>query len=72
MGSLPIPASMVKNLGIWFDAKLTFDAQTSALAGKRFRLLKMLRKILNFLPLSAQKTVIQTLTVSRLDYCNTL
>lgn len=46
--------------------------QATKTASTCFAILKWLRKILRMLPLSTQKTVIQALIVSRLDYGNML
>ncbi|XP_078515125.1 olfactory receptor 6N1-like [Lissotriton helveticus] len=36
----PLPKETVKNLGIWFDSELTFDAQSKAVAGMCFGVLR--------------------------------
>lgn len=72
LGPTPIPKAKVKNLGVWFDNTLSFSDQIAAVTRTCFGILKMLRKILDLLPLDAKRTIVQALLTSRLDYCNIL
>lgn len=59
LGTFPSPRPKPKNLGIWFDhQKLSFDSQITPQAGKCFRILKTLKKILDLLPVNARKAVV--------------
>lgn len=72
LGSAPAPKTVVKNLGVQLDQKLTLKEQVSTTIDACFHALGLLRRVFTFLPLSTRKTLIQTLVLSRLDYCNAL
>ena len=65
-------ASCVKNLGVQMDNRLTFEQQVVHLKQSCFRTLRNICKV-RFLLTSAQlKTIVNSLVVSCLDYCNGL
>ena len=65
-------ASCVKNLGVQMDNRLTFEQQVVQLKQNCFRTLRNICKV-RFLLTSAQlKTIVNSLVVSCLDYCNGL
>lgn len=66
------PVSKVKNLGVLFDGKLSFSFQANAVVSSSFYTLRMIKKLLPFVPPSAGKTLIGTLVMSKNDYCNGL
>lgn len=72
LGDCPSPVSSVKNLGMLLDTKLSFNAQINKLTSTIWLILKMIRKILPYIPLDSRKTVITALVLSRLDFGNTL
>lgn len=72
LGILPTPATKVRNLGIISDEKLSFSNHANTIISSSFYTLKMIRKILPLLPISAGKTLMSTLILSKLDYCNGL
>lgn len=45
LGEIPNPVSKVKNLGVYFDTKLPFEGQISAIASTCFFTIKTNRKI---------------------------
>ena len=64
--------STVKNLGIYMDNKLSFDSHMIELKKRCFRTLRNIRKIRFLLTKDQLKTVVNSLVVSCLDYCNGL
>lgn len=71
-GRMPNLCQKVRNLGVVFDERLTFEGQINKLASTFWGILKMIRKIRPFIPLDALKTVVTALALSRLDYGNAL
>lgn len=59
-------------MGVMFDDKLSFIHHTNAVVSSAFYILRMIRKLLPFLPFSAGKTLMSTLILSKVDYCNGL
>ncbi|XP_030048589.1 uncharacterized protein LOC115462741, partial [Microcaecilia unicolor] len=71
-GSLILPVSSARNLGVIFDSSLSFSAHIQQIAKTcRFFLYNIL-KIRPFLSEHSTKTLIHILVTSRLDYCNLL
>lgn len=68
----PVPTNKAKNVGVYLDLSLAMKEQVAAVSGSCFGLLKFLLRVFDILPLSARKTLLQALVVSRLDYCNAL
>lgn len=64
--------STVKNLGFHMDSGLTFDKQVLELKKRCFRTIRNIRKIKFLLDPSQIRTVVNSLVVSCLDYCNGL
>ena len=64
--------STVKNLGFHMDCGLTFDRQVLELKKKCYRTIRNIRKIKFLLEPSQVKTIVNSLVVSCLDYCNGL
>ena len=64
--------SVVKNLGIHMDNKLTFEKQIVELKKKCFRTIRNIRKIKFLLTTEQTKVIVNSLVVSCLDYCNGL
>uniref|UniRef100_A0A803TMD6 Reverse transcriptase domain-containing protein n=1 Tax=Anolis carolinensis TaxID=28377 RepID=A0A803TMD6_ANOCA len=69
--ALPLKAQ-VRSLGVLLDSALTLDAQVSAVAGRAFAQLKLVRQLRPYLVKSDLATVVHALVTSRLDYCNAL
>lgn len=72
MGSVPIPSKKVKSLEIYLDDKLTLGSQVNAVVSSVSYTLKICKKVLPYLPIVCQKTVILALALSKLDYCNSV
>lgn len=72
LGALPTPVNNFRNLGFIIDEPLLMKHQVAKISSTCFAVLQWLKKILWLIPLSAQRTVIQALVISRLDYRNAL
>ena len=64
-----IPAENVKNLGVWFDSKISGTKHAYRLCYIQMR---DLRQIWQYLPCHTTLTVPNALIGRRLDYCNSL
>ena len=64
--------STVKNLGIYMDAALTMKDHITELKKKCFLTLRNLKKIRFLLTTSQVKTIVNSLVISCLDYCNSM
>uniref|UniRef100_A0A803U0C0 Reverse transcriptase domain-containing protein n=1 Tax=Anolis carolinensis TaxID=28377 RepID=A0A803U0C0_ANOCA len=69
--ALPLK-SQVRSLGVLLDSALTLEAQVSAVAGRAFAQLKLVRQLRPYLVKSDLTRVVHALVTSRLDYCNAL
>ncbi len=73
LGSSTItPSTLVRNLGVIFDDQLTFKDHIAKTARSYQFALHNIRKIRPFLTEHAAQLLVQTLVISRLDYCNAL
>ena len=61
-----------KNLGVWIDCNLSFSAHINKTVCSCFLTLKELSKIKQFLPSEYINTIVTTLILLKLDYCNSL
>ncbi len=66
------PASMVTNLGVSQDPKLSMEQQVSKVCRNGFHQLYRLRKIRKYLSNEATQTLVHAFITSNLDYCNSL
>ncbi len=66
------PSSSVRNLGVIFNDQLTFKDHIAKTARSCRFALHNIRKIRPFLTEHAAQLLVQTLVISRLDYCNAL
>jgi hypothetical protein len=66
------PSVYIKNLGVFFDQYMTMGAQVSAVTKSSNYHLRNIGKVRKYLSTDACKTAVQTLVVSRLDYCSAL
>lgn len=72
LGDCPKPVNKVKNLGVIFDKKLTFNAQINNLASTIWYMLKMITRVCPYIPQDSCKTLVMALVLARLDYANAL
>ena len=66
------PGSVVRNLGSWFDSKLTMSTHISKVCASSFYHLHNIKRIRKYLSVEATKTLVHALITSRVDYCNSL
>ena len=66
------PVSSARNLGSWFDSKLTMATHISKTCNSAFNYLYNLRRIRKYLSKDNTKTLIHAFISSRVDYCNSL
>ena len=66
------PVSSARNLGSWFDSKLTMAIHISKTCNSAFYYLYNLRRIRKYLSKDNTKTLIHAFISSRVDYCNSL
>uniref|UniRef100_A0A803SWN1 Reverse transcriptase domain-containing protein n=1 Tax=Anolis carolinensis TaxID=28377 RepID=A0A803SWN1_ANOCA len=69
--TLPLKAQ-VRSRGVLLDSSLSLDAQVSAVAGRAFAQLKLVRQLRPYLEKSDLTMVVHALVTSRMDYCNAL
>ncbi len=67
-----IPSSNLNNLGVLMDSNKNFQEQVNKLCKTSFCFLYNIRKIRKYLTKEVTATLVHTLVISRLDYCNSL
>ena len=66
------PSSCVRNLGAWFDNKLSMSTHVTKICSAAFYHLHNIRRINKYLSRDSLLTLIHAFITSRLDYCNGL
>ena len=66
------PVSSVRNMGSWFDAKLTMATQITRTCNSASYYLYNLRRIRMYLSKENTKTLVHAFISSRIDYCNSI
>ena len=66
------PMSSARNLGSWFDAKLTMATPITRTCNSASYYLYNLRRIRKYLSKENTKTLVHAFISSRIDYCNSL
>ena len=61
-----------RNLGVWFDSQLNFNAHITKTCSLSFCSLYKIRRIRKYLSYKSAQTLILALVIGRLDYCNSL
>ena len=64
--------SSARNLGSWFDSKLTMEIHISKTCNSAFYYLYNLRRIRKYLSKDNTKTLVHAFISSKIDYCNSL
>ena len=72
LGNSISPTDTVKNLGVTFDSGNTFTSQLTNMCRAYYYHLKDLRRIRKFLIVDTAALLANSMTSSRLDYCNSL
>ena len=66
------PLTSIRNLGAWFDDKMSMNDHINKTCSKAFRGLYNIRQIRRFLSTDPTKTLVHAFVISHLDYCNSL
>ena len=65
-------ANEARNLGVWFDSQLNFNAHIRKTCSLSFGTLYKIRCIRKYLTFKSAQTLVLALVIGRLDYCNSL
>lgn len=66
------PSNCVRNLGAWFDAKMSMEQHVNSVCRSCYGQLRQIGHIRQYLTIDATKSLVNALVTSRLDYCNSL
>ena len=66
------PKLSVRNLGVMLDATLSMQLQINMITKGCYYQLRKISRIRKYLTMSAAKTLVTTLVLSKIDYCNSL
>ncbi|KAK3699222.1 hypothetical protein QZH41_002092 [Actinostola sp. cb2023] len=66
------PVKSLRNLGSWFDNRMTMGTHVGKVCSKAFRGLYNIRQIRKFLSADSTKTLVHAFVTSHVDYCNSL
>ena len=61
-----------RNLGVWFDEKMSMSTHISKACSSAFFHLHNIRRIKKYLSVDSLRTIVHAFITSRLDYCNSL
>ena len=64
--------SCAKNLGVWLDEFLNFKCHIRKVVASCYKVLREISKIKSFIPRESLNTLVVSLVLSKLDYCNAL
>ncbi|KAK3553457.1 hypothetical protein QTP70_003500 [Hemibagrus guttatus] len=70
--SMISPSATARNLGVTMDNQLSFSSHVTNVTCSCWFLLYNIRRIRPFLSTQATQVLVQSLVISRLDYCNSL
>ena len=65
-------SNVVKNLGVLFDNGMTFSDQVKSCVSSTFAIIKNISRLKSFLTRKEKCTLVCSLILSKLDYCNSL
>jgi len=66
------PSDCVRNLGAWFDSRMSMDAHINSISKSCYTQLRQIGHIRQYITNDATKSLFNSLVTSRLDYCNGL
>ena len=66
------PTDFIRNLEAYFDSKLNGTSHVNKLSSTIYRSIKGIGRIMHFLDVNTTKTLVQSLVLSKLDYCNSI
>jgi hypothetical protein len=64
------PSSSARNLGVFFDAGLSMQRHVDVVVSRCFAALRQLRSIRRYVSSTVFKSLVTSLVLTRLDYCN--
>ena len=65
-----VPSTSVRNLGVYFDADLSMRRHIDIISGRCFAALRQLRGIRRYVTAPVLRSLVTSLILTRLDYCN--
>jgi hypothetical protein len=71
-GTTISPSASVRDLGVIVDAHLSMHSFVSHLVSGCFGVLRRLRSVRRYVSVPVMQTMVTSLVLSRLDYCNSL
>ena len=66
------PTTSARNIGVIFDSSLNMDSQIGNVCQSSYFWLRNIRRMRSHLTLTATRQIVQSLVISRLDFCNAL
>ena len=67
-----VPSSTVRDLGVYIDSDLSMKSHVQQIVSRCFSALRRLRSIRRQVPTAVFQSLVVTLVLSRLDYCNSV
>ena len=67
-----LSSSSVRHLGVFLDSVLTMHAHVGRITRVCFMMLRQIRAVAAYLPSFATRTLVTSLVLSKLDYCNSV
>lgn len=67
-----LPVKSIRNLGAWFDERMSMNVHVGKMCSKAFRGLYKIKQMRKFLSTESTKTLVHAFVTSHLDYCNSL
>jgi hypothetical protein len=66
------PVPIARNLGSWFDSRLSMATHITKICASSFYYIYNIRRIRKYLSQQSTETLVHAFITSRLDYCNGL
>ena len=67
-----VPSTSVRDLGVFIDADLTMHQFVSVIVSRCFAALRQLRAVRRYVSASVMQSLVTSLILTRLDYCNSV
>jgi hypothetical protein len=67
-----VPSTSVRDLGVFIDADLTMHQFVNAIVSRCFAALRQLRAVRRYVSASVMQSLVTSLILTRLDYCNSV
>jgi ribonuclease P/MRP protein subunit RPP40 len=67
-----VPSSSVRDLGVFIDADLTMHQHVNVIVSRCFAALRQLRAVRRYVSASVMQSLVTSLILTRLDYCNSV